>query len=118
MIAGFSFLILVGIGIVAVRSKAPSGRFEAHEFAVFQSTYDRLRIQDSAMRAEFFRDLLETTETAKLTPAMGEALSEFLEKVVASQEEVPEVKAEATLVLRSLEKSLPERMPASSEKTP
>ena len=105
-----------GLGVVISRSGPSDSRFEAHEFAVFRSEYDRLRVQDVRLRADHFRDLLEATESTHMTPAMGEALAEFLKKVVRSEEEAAEVKAEATLVLNALEHSQTTRAPASNEK--
>lgn len=111
-------IAFLAVGIVAFRgiaSKAPEAdpRFEAHEFAVFRSEYETLRVQSPARRVEHFRDLLEVTETARVAPALAETLAEFCRKVATSEEEAPSVQAEARLVLQALETKASGRMPAS-----
>jgi hypothetical protein len=122
----FSLLFLLGLGALGIWSFTSHTdetdlRFEAHEFALFQSEYDSLRVQSPVKRAEHFRTLLETSETAVLTPGMAETLSGFCRSVASSKDEAPVVKAEAKLVLRTLEKrlpsSIPNRLPASVGKS-
>ena len=88
-------------------------RFEAHEFAVFRSQYDALRVQSPTRRAEHFRDLLEAVEKSRVTSGMAESLAEFCHQVSSSGEEAPVVQAEAKLVLRAIEAKTTSRSPAS-----
>jgi len=88
-------------------------RFEAHEFAVFRSEYESLRVQSASRRIEHFRGLLDAVENSKVTPGMAETLSEFCHGVANSGEEVPTVQAEAKVVLRALEAKSASRSPAS-----
>ncbi len=113
----FGIFALIGVGAwsVASRHDDDDRRFEAHEFAVFRSEYESLRVQSPEKRVEHFRDLLETTETARLTPGMDETLSEFCRKVATSEEESPTVQAEARLVLHALEAKRSDRSPAAEK---
>ncbi len=103
----------IGIWHFTSRSGDTAPRFEGHEFAVFRSEYETLRTQSPMKRAEHFRDLLDITETAQLTPSIAETLADFCQGVATSEEEAPLVQAEAKLVLRSLKAKEPARAPAS-----
>lgn len=120
LIIGFVLVGGCGLGVVISRSGSHETRFEAHEYAVFRSKYERLQEQNAELRADHFRDLLEQTESSMITitPAMGETLAEFLRKVVNSENETPEVKAEASLVLHRIERGPMTRAPASESASP
>jgi hypothetical protein len=112
--------VILAIGTTGVwgfthGSQNPVHRFEAHEFAVFRSEYDTLRDQRPEKRVEHFRNLLDATETARLTPGMRETLAAFCRNVANSPEEAPPVRAEARRVARSLDSEMKNRMPASVE---
>jgi hypothetical protein len=110
-------LVFSGLGIWGFSSKSDDAdrRFEAHEFAVFRSEYESLKVQSPEKRVEHFRDLLDATESSHLTPGMTDTLAEFCRKVSVSEEEAPKVKDEARLVLHALEVKLVGRSPASIE---
>jgi hypothetical protein len=112
------FALVVGAlgiwGFVSGTDDTPR-RFEAHEFAVFRSEYEALRVQQASRRVEHFRDLLETVESSKVTPGMAESLAEFCHRVAAADEESPTVRAEAKLVLQAIEAKSASRSPASAE---
>lgn len=118
---GFRLFLIVGCLLVAVLgvqrlagiSDDLNLRFEAHEFAVFRSEYEKLKVQNPLKRVEHFHDLLDTTESARLTPGMSETLAEFCRKVATAEEESPSVRAEARLVLHHLEAKTLSRAPAS-----
>ena len=117
---GFRLSVFIGVLIsfaiwgVARRPDGAPARFEAHEFAVLRSEYDTLRVQSPAKRAELFRNLLETTESTPMTPAMAETLAGFCRRVATSTEEAPAVQSEARLVLNAIEAKRLGRLPASA----
>ncbi len=115
----FGVLVLLGLGVWGFTPKADDAnrRFEAHEFAVFRSEYESLKVQSPDKRVEHFRDLLDATETSHLTPGMTDTLAEFCRKVSVSEEEAPKVQDEARLVFHALQaKTSGGRSPASLEK--
>jgi hypothetical protein len=77
--------------------------FDAHEYALFHSTYGSLRSQSATLRADHFRKLVEVAESAELTAGMVENLIGFCRSVLGSEEAL-EVKAQARMALNSLEK--------------
>lgn len=109
-------VLLVGAAVVwgvSPEEREANPRFEAHEFAVFRSEYEALRVQAPEKRIDHFRNLLEQTEDARMTPGMAESLADFCRSIATAEEEVPEVQSEARLVVRTLESKLPARLPAS-----
>lgn len=98
---------LTGFFALQTGPQAGTPRFEAHEFALFRSNYESLRIQSSQSRAAHFRSLTSTAENAQLTTGMAEALVEFCQTVIASEDETPEVKAEVRTAIAALEMKLP-----------
>ncbi|MBC7385803.1 MAG: hypothetical protein H7301_06540 [Cryobacterium sp.] len=81
-------------------------RFEAHEFAVFRSTFESLRAENAHARVAHLHTLSDVTEKSHLTPGMAEALAEFCEQVMTAVEEAPEVRAEAQAAYAVLESGL------------
>jgi hypothetical protein len=101
-------LSVAGLGGVAVRQAMHAetdrkAHFGAHEFALFRSSYEAIRVQTVPARVEHFHKLVEASESASLTPGMIDNLSEFCRVVLAS-EEVPEIKEQAKTALRALER--------------
>lgn len=116
---------LTGFFALQTGPQAGTPRFEAHEFALFRSNYESLRIQSSPSRAAHFRALTSTAENAELTTGMAEALVEFCQTVIASEDETREVKAEVRTAIAALESKIPrstddtlnQRVPASLPST-
>jgi hypothetical protein len=110
-------IVAAGVWAFVPRAEERNHRFEAHEFAVFRSEYEKLKVQNPRKRVEYFRDLLDETESAKITSGMTETLAEFCRGVATSEEESPSVREEARVVYHSLEARGGGRAPASVEST-
>lgn len=113
LIFGIFIVGAAGVWGLSPKDDDSGRRFEAHEFALFRSEYDTLRVQVAEKRVEHFRNLLGVTEVSHLTPGMAETLADFCRKVAASEEEDSTVQAEARLVVRTLEANQASRAPAS-----
>jgi hypothetical protein len=102
-----SVVALTGFFSLQSSPRSGSPRFEAHEFALFRSHYEELRIQSSESRVKHFQSLQAMTENADFTSAMTQALIEFCSTVLGSEDETPEVKEQVRLAIAALEEKYP-----------